>query len=275
MRADWQALLFLVAHSLAVAALWTGLLRHWALWYAVAWLAVSAANIKHNHMHRRMFRAAWANLLLDHWVGLLTGTTATSILTEHNQRHHGQNNSEDDFVRASLVRFRSQWLNVLCYFPRAWRELYIRKPLDFRLWWRRDRALFWRGAAEQLTLWGTFGALLLVDWQATLLFVVLPWIHGQWWLVSFNLLQHQDLAPDDPWQNSRNLTGRVFNFFFFNVGFHTAHHLRPALHWSELPRLHAEQIAPRIDPRLVSPDLWRFYHAWFTRRSLPASPATS
>jgi beta-carotene hydroxylase len=267
---DVRAFVFLATQTILMAVLWAGWSRHWAIWYAVAWLAVSAANVKHNHMHRRTFRAAWANLLLDHSLGLLTGTTATSIITEHNLRHHQHSNTEDDFVRASLVGFRSQWLNVVCFFPRAWFELYFRKPLDFPKWWRMNRTLFWRGLAEQATLWATFTTLIIFDWQATLLFVVLPWIHGQWWLVTFNLLQHQNLEQDDPWQNSRNLTDPVSNFLFFNVGFHTAHHLRPTLHWSELPRFHAEHVTPRIDPRLVSDNLWNFYRNWFTRRSVPA-----
>lgn len=274
--ADWRALAVLTVQTLLMIGLWTGAFRNLLAWYAVAWLAVMSANAKHNHMHRRTFRARVPNLLLDHWLGWMTGTTATSILTEHNLRHHGHSNTEEDFVRADLVGFRSQWLNVLCFFPRAAWELYVRKPLDFRLWWRSNRPLFWRALAEQLSLWGVFTVLLVVNWQATLLYIALPWLHGQWWLVTFNLLQHQALAPDDPWQNSRNLTGRWFNFFFFNVGFHTAHHLRPTLHWSELPAFHAREIAPKIDPRLVSPNLWVFYRDWFSQRSHPAraeSPA--
>ena len=51
--------------------MWTGLARHGMLWLATAWLAVSAATIKHNHMHRRTFRAAWANRLLEHTLGKL------------------------------------------------------------------------------------------------------------------------------------------------------------------------------------------------------------
>lgn len=267
--ADWRALAVLTVQTLLMIGLWTGVFRNLLAWYAVAWLAVMSANAKHNHMHRRTFRARVPNLLLDHWLGWMTGTTATSILTEHNLRHHGHSNTEEDFVRADLVGFRSQWLNVLCFFPRAAWELYVRKPLDFRLWWRSNRPLFWRALAEQLSLWGVFTVLLVVNWQATLLYIALPWLHGQWWLVTFNLLQHQALAPDDPWQNSRNLTGRWFNFFFFNVGFHTAHHLRPTLHWSELPAFHAREIAPKIDPRLVSPNLWIFYRDWFSQRSHP------
>jgi fatty acid desaturase len=272
--ADWRALAILTVQTLLMIGLWTGTVRNVLAWYAVAWLAVMSDNAKHNHMHRCTFRARTPNLLLDHWLGWMTGTTATSILTEHNLRHHGHSNTEEDFVRADLVGFRSQWLNILCFFPRAMWELYVRKPLDFRLWWRTNRPLFWRALAEQLSLWGVFVTLLFLNWQATLLYVAIPWIHGQWWLVTFNLLQHQALAPDDPWQNSRNLTGRWFNFFFFNVGFHTAHHLRPTLHWSELPAFHAREIAPKIDQRLVSPNLWVFYRDWFSQRSHPTRAAS-
>jgi len=170
------------------------------------------------------------------------------------------------------VGFRSQVLNILCYFPRVWCELYFRKPLDLPAWWHTHRALFWRAIGEHFTLWGTLLVLAAADWRATVLYVVLTWLHGQWWLITFNLVQHQALPPDDPWLGSRNLVSRWTNFVFFNVGYHTAHHLRPTLHWSELPRFHAEHIAPRIDPRLVSPTLWSFYRDWFLRRSVP-SPA--
>jgi len=267
--ADLRALGFLLVQTLLMVGLWTGAFRNIFAWYAVAWLAVIATNIKHNHMHHRFFRGAFLNLLLEHWLGLLTGTTCTSIITEHNLRHHGHPNDENDFVRAGLVGFRAQWINVLCFYPRAAWELFVHKPLDFKIWWRTNRKLFWRGVAEQVTLWGTFAVLLMFNWKATLLYVALPWLHGQWWLITFGLFQHQDLDGEDPWQNSRNITGRCFNWFFFNIGYHTAHHLRPALHWSELPAYHAREVVPRIDPRLVSPNLWRFYADWFTRRSMP------
>jgi beta-carotene hydroxylase len=273
-RADLRTFLFLAVHTLLIAGLWTGIFRNVFAWYAAAWLAVSATTIKHNHMHHRTFRSRWANTLLDHWLGCLTGSTTTSIITEHNLRHHGHNNTDDDFVRASLVRFRSQWLNFLCFFPRAFVEIYLKKPVDLALWWRTNRRLFWRGLFEQLSLFSFVVTLALIDWRATLLCLVLLWVHAEWWQITFSLLQHQDLESDDPWQNSRNITGRWFNFFFFNIGYHTAHHLRPTLHWSELPRFHAEMIAPRIHPSLVSPSLWVFYRDWFSRRSHPAQEVT-
>ena len=40
-------------------------------------------------------------------------------------------------------------------------------------------------------------------------------------------------------------------------GYHTAHHHRPGVHWSELPKLHAEH-AHKIDPALLQRSWWRF-----------------
>jgi fatty acid desaturase len=42
----------------------------------------------------------------------------------------------------------------------------------------------------------------------------------------------------------------VANWIFFNNGLHTAHHLRPGLHWSRLRAFHEEVVAPRISEEL-------------------------
>jgi fatty acid desaturase len=62
--------------------------------------------------------------------------------------------------------------------------------------------------------------------------------------------QHAGLASTDPWAASRTVTSRRYNLRTLNLGYHTAHHLRPGLHWSKLPAFHA-RIAARIPPDLV------------------------
>ena len=60
----------------------------------------------------------------------------------------------------------------------------------------------------------------------------------------------QRLDAHDHLTASRNRAGHLYNRLTFNSGYHTAHHLRPGLHWSQLPRFHQE-IGDRIPAPLV------------------------
>ena len=88
--------------------------------------------------------------------------------------------------------------------------------------------------------------LLVLNWRATLLYFGVPWIFGQWGIVTINLLQHQGCDQGSDFDHSRNITGGFANWLFLNNGFHTAHHLRPAMHWSRLPEFHRENVEPRM-----------------------------
>ena len=53
---------------------------------------------------------------------------------------------------------------------------------------------------------------------------------------------------------SRNVEHPLYNLTSWNLGFHTAHHMYPGIHWSRLPALHA-RIRPNIPSILISQDL--------------------
>lgn len=259
--ADRRALVFLALLYGLYAAQWLGWRRHVTLWLATAVLAFVACIVKHNHVHCRTFRNRRWNVALDLALGLATGHPTSGIITPHNVRHHAQNQTRRDWVRASLVRFRRNWLNLLAFaFVSVW-TMRREKPSDLARWRRERPGLYRRAIAERIVLYGALAALLALDWAATLAHVVGPWLAAQWALVTINLLQHQDCDPASELDHSRNVTGRLINWLFLNNGYHTAHHLRPALHWSLLPALHRAHVAPRIRPGLTERSLavavWR------------------
>jgi fatty acid desaturase len=264
-REDRRSLLFLAALIGLLAAQWTGALRHWTLYVLACVLAFVACVIKHNHNHCRTFRDERWNRGLEQVLGLLTGHPTSAILTAHNTRHHGGNQGPGDWVRVSLVGFRRNWVNLLVFPFVSVAQMRADKPSDLRHWRAARPALYRRAIAERVVLYGTLAALLLVDWRATLVYLGGPWLFGQWAIVTINLLQHQDCDPASEVDHSRNVTGRFVNWLLLNNGYHGAHHLRPALHWSRLPELHRAQVAPRLSPDLDERSLlrasWRQFFA--------------
>ena len=83
--------------------------------------------------------------------------------------------------------------------------------------------------------------------------------------MTINLLQHQGCDPASAHGHSRNITGRFINWIFLNNGFHTAHHERPALHWSRLAEYHRKNVAPWVGADLNERSLvaaaWRQFFA--------------
>ena len=66
---------------------------------------------------------------------------------------------------------------------------------------------------------------------------------------------HAGLTPNDHLDASRNRDNRLYNALTGNLGFHTAHHKRPGLHWSLLPVLH-EKIRDQIPEEQIIKSFW-------------------
>jgi fatty acid desaturase len=108
---------------------------------------------------------------------------------------------------------------------------------------------------ENVFAFGLTAALLVRDFWTTLFFVVLPQLYGARCILRINLIQHDGCDVTSDWNHSRNFVGRAFNWVMCNNGYHTIHHNRAGLHWSELRAAHAREVVPRIDPALDEPSM--------------------
>jgi beta-carotene hydroxylase len=265
--ADRRTLALLLVCSALYIAHWISGAGTHGLVLPSALLAVSACVVKHNHIHTPTFRLPLLNRALNVWLALLTGTSTSGIRRAHNQRHHRSNQSPEDFVRCSLVRHRSAPVALLSFFP----------LVVAQTWWhaRADRASLRQVSApllrlqrtEQAAIWILVGTALALDARQFFWVFAGPWLIGQWFLITINLLQHEGLEAGHELLESRNVTGAWSNWLFFNNGYHTAHHLRPALHWSLLPAFHREKLGPHLPAGLESGSLPGLFSDWLKARA--------
>ena len=99
----------------------------------------------------------------------------------------------------------------------------------------------------------TLIAVALLTWMnpiPALFLFVLPMIFGLLITAWATYEHHSGLETDNPFEASRNNLHPFYNLATGNLGYHTAHHYKHWVHWSELPALH-ELIKDRIPDRLI------------------------
>lgn len=259
---DWRQL-FIVASYLAMLAVLflVPQARHPVLFAAACMFSFFAMTVNHNVMHLGLFEDRRFNRVFRLVLSFCALFPVSSVIPSHNLvHHHFDDDGQPDWADPKHARFGWNLLNLL-HFPN------IIGPITFgqiNRWQRvQGRADYRRQAQlESLVAFGSTGVLLLVDFWATLFFVLVPQLWGARWFLRVNIIQHDGCDTQSEWNHSRNFTGRLLNWFAVNAGYHTIHHNRAGLHFAQLPQAHAKECAPRIHPALVEKSL-----LWFLART--------
>lgn len=244
----------LLVFAVFAAQLWAFFSIHdpWQLTGIVALLMVvqvSCGAVCHNHHHVNIFSRAWANRLIEVVMYLQTGTSPLSWTLHHNIGHHhdylDQSRDPSRWQEAdgrAMYRLKYDFYNAVMIYPEIWRI------------GRRHPALFAR--FKRWLLVGNLALLLLVALNPLNAFIVFvaPMVIMLVVLLDNTFQQHSGLDTGSHYTASRNVEHRLYNLTSWNLGFHTAHHMYPGVHWTELPRLHA-RIRTRIPDVLVTQKL--------------------
>jgi fatty acid desaturase len=242
-----------VAAIAAIAALqlgiFAGLASPWAVLVAVVLLfpfQLNLAGMCHNHHHHPTFRCALPNRVLEVVMFFQLGMLPFGYTLHHNIGHHrhylDQSRDTNRWRRAdgaTMGSWEFAWRLCLAMYPNVWR---IGRDHPFLL--RKFRRM-------AVVCAGVFAALAAVHPVNAVLVFALPLPFALLLQAQATHHQHAGLASADPWHASRSVIDRRYNLRTLNLGYHTAHHLRPGLHWSKLPAFHA-RIAARIPPDLIA-----------------------
>jgi len=276
-RTDRRTLLYLAFTTALTLVNWKTGKVHPVLYPATLFMFFTTAVISHNHNHLGMWRSKALNLLTSYWIAIFYGHPAIAWVPTHNQVHHKLNNRPGDSSR-SPKWFEGNHLAALLVYPML-TNLAQTKDINAFLkdLWRRDRAAFFSAASEYAVFFGGMAGLLILDWRKALLFFFIPQQFALFSIQVVNYLQHIETDAYSDWNHSRNFVSKMLNLLLFNNGYHTVHHLKPGLHWSELPRFHAQH-AGKIHPSLLQESWMRYVgHTYFirpfSRAPAPALPA--
>lgn len=211
-----------------------------SLWALIAYYVVmtipkgivSAWN--HHHQHALTFRSTTLNRLLEVVYGLLTGMPTNMWVLHHNLGHHpnflDQRKDQSAWKRKDGSQMGELeytiWIALTAY-PRALRV------------GKRFPRLLTTFLIFGLLTWAIAGTLTWVRPTQGLLIYLMPMVSSVLFTTWVTYDHHAGLDTTEPMRGSFNIMNTWYNRLTGNLGYHTAHHHRPALHWSKLPALHA------------------------------------
>jgi len=264
-RADRRTIVYLAATTVLTAVNWKLGTVHPLLYAVTLFMFFTTAVISHNHNHLGMWRSKGLNLVTSYWIAIFYGHPAVAWVPTHNQVHHKLNNKPGDSSR-SPKWFEGNHLAALLVYPVLTNFAQTRDINDFlKDLWKRDRAYFYSALSEYVVFFGSMAVLFVLDWRKALLFFFIPQQVALFSIQVVNYLQHIETDAYSEWNHSRNFVSRTLNTLLFNNGFHTVHHLKPGVHWSLLPQLHAEH-AEQIHPSLLQESWLRYVgYTYFVR----------
>jgi fatty acid desaturase len=226
--------------------------RGWLFWiFALAYLYLNNFYFKgpfglmlHCTCHRVFFKREYG--FLNHylpWVlGPLFGQTPETYYTHHIGMHHPENNMPDDdsctmfYQRDSLKEFGRYFVSFFFVGIVNLSNYFIKK---------KRRRLMYRSIRGELLYFMLCVALCFVNWPATLVVFILPFIISRVVMMMGNWTQHAFIDANDPdnaYRNSITCINTKYNEKCWNDGYHISHHIKPSMHWTEHPVYFQESI---------------------------------
>ena len=228
------AVYFLV-HDVRLLAAWL-CLAIWPKMFICAW--------NHHHQHLFTFHAALPNRLLEVVYALHTGITTNAWVLHHVLGHH-VNYLDQTKDESAWKRRDGTTMGEIEYTLTIAATGYLRAFRVARRYPRQRAGFVWM----TLVVIGLLAAAFWHDPVNAVFVFAAPMLFGYLVTCWHTYAHHAGLDTENPYEASHNILHRSYNLLTGNLGYHTAHHVKPKLHWSKLPAFHAS-IADRIPPHL-------------------------
>lgn len=241
--------LLTIIHLLVVPVailLFTQLLKGWQWWaVAVPYFYLSQFYFKgrfglmfHCLCHRKSFKVPYQHPIHNYitWVLCpLFGHAPEGYFSHHLGMHHIENNMPDD-TSSTMNYQRDSLRSFLNYF---FKFIFVGVISTIRyLFIRKRKKLYQRLTAGEYIFLVFCIVMCFVNLKATLVVFIVPLLFARLVMMLGNWTQHSFIDAGDPanlYTNSINCINTVYNKTCWNDGYHIIHHLRPGIHYTEMP----------------------------------------
>jgi fatty acid desaturase len=205
--------------------------------------------ISHNFIHNPYFGNRWLNRAYSVLETFALGVPHVFYHHYHMNHHWGDNDAKgpDGTTKdwSSIYRHSKDdqpepfWRYCLLSFFRVALGPVIRVII------RHGPAEVLQALVETLTLAAFWLLMALVNWRYFVFFYLPSYYLG--WVLSYaeGYLEHYGCQPGNYFANSVSSYNWLYNFLWFNNGYHQEHHWDPKVHWTRMPALH-QQIEPQM-----------------------------
>jgi fatty acid desaturase len=255
--ADLRTLLWEVIYFSVTVYLWSsydslGWISFLILWWTSTMFAFFGATITHNAIHVPLFRDATLNSIFQIVLTLTYGWPVSALVPGHNLSHHKFTNGPKDLMRPQKMRYSWNLLNYLVFPIATVRAISKYDVAYMRDQAKKNRPIYKQYIRECLVFYPLQVLLAWLNWRKYVAVILIPQLYAKWQIIAMNILQHDGCPTpeEDVYNHARNFVGTLDNFFTFNNGYHTIHHMNPGMHWTRLPQEHQRTVVPRIHPNL-------------------------
>jgi fatty acid desaturase len=202
--------------------------------------------VSHNFLHNPFFKSPLLNRFFTLLESLTVGFSQVFYEQVHREHHMGNADLPDDaghtidplsiYKHGHEGKPENPWTYIFCSYFRDDPKHIFREIKR-----RAGAAEAWWGVFEIVAFLGFFITMGIINWRFIVYF--LPFYYFGHCLSSLNgYYLHYGGNPDVPLAWGVSSYHRLYNWLWFNNGYHAEHHYRPRVHWTRMKQLH-EQIA--------------------------------
>lgn len=222
--------------------LYTPVLQSWYWWLVyIPYFYVSQMYFKgrfglmlHCISHRKLFKKGytWLYNYVIWFVCPFFGHTPETYFAHHMGMHHVENNMLND-ASSTLPYQRDSLRGFLSYVGRF---LILGFEDTFMYFFKRKRKKFYmRLTAGEISFYLFCVGMSFVNFKATLFIFIIPFVFARIVMMLGNWAQHAFVNLDDLEDNTINCINTKYNQMCWNDGYHAIHHVRPAMHYTDIP----------------------------------------